>query len=131
MFTTFDYAVGPLNGGGCQISSVELIPGSFGGLGIDTNFLPLCQGGFNSTSAGLTVTQPNGLGLYTFSGHAPDGSVYTDILWIFDSGLPLTPFNAPSDPPSVPEPSTLLLLTAGTALLLLRSQVPQALAKLR
>jgi PEP-CTERM motif len=131
VFTTFDYAVGPLNGGGCQISSVELVPGSFGGLSIDTNFSPLCQGGFDSTSAGLTVTHPNGLGLYTFLGHAPNGSVYTDILWVFDSDLPLTPFSDPSNPPSVPEPSTLLLLTAGAVLLLLRSQVPQALARLR
>jgi hypothetical protein len=131
LFTTFDYAAGPLNGGGCQISSVELIPGSFGGLGIDTNFSPLCHGGFDSTSAGLTVTRPDGLGIYSFSGHAPDGSLYADVLVITDSNLPLTPFSDPSDPPSVPEPSTLLLLTAGAALLLLRSQVPQALAKLR
>ena len=103
IFTSFNADTAPVNGGGCQIGSVELLSESFGGLGITTFFSPLCQGKFDSTTAGLTVTQPDGLGIYTFSGTGADGKQYTDVLVISKSQLPLT----------VPEPPTFGLLVAG------------------
>ena len=91
----------PSNGQGCGISGVFMEPD----YAITTFFSPLCDGLYDSTSAGDLPDPPDQLGTFSQQWVNQDGSINYVSLTITD----------PAGPVNTPEPSTLLLFTAGLA----------------
>jgi hypothetical protein len=108
-FTSFVTVSAPSNGEGCGISKLFLVPD----YGLTTFFSPLCDGLYDSTTAGA-LPDPGVLGTWSWQGTNPDDSQNYVTLTI-------------TDPPgtTVPEPQTWAMLFFGLIGLALMKFAPQ------
>jgi hypothetical protein len=102
----------PTNGGGCAIKEISLLAegnGTDHAYGLTTFFSPLCQGLYDSTTAGVDFSFLSGgkdFGTVNWSGTNPDNTISHDSLTLEPTTLPVTS----------PEPGSLGLAMTGFAL---------------
>lgn len=99
----------PSNGQGCGISGIFMEPD----YAITTYFSPLCDGLYDSTTAGNLPDPPDQFGTFTQTWMNPDNTLNTVTLAISDP-----PANA-----AVPEPDSLWLVAFGMMLLFFARQL--------
>lgn len=101
-------ASNPSNGGGCAISRIFLEAQGNGAYSLNTFFTPLCDGKYDSLTAGVDFTYLSGgaqYGTVNWWGTSPDGTINYETLTILPTNLAVTS----------PEPSTLALLLVALA----------------
>lgn len=111
-FDSFLAVSAPSDGEGCGITKLFLAPN----YGLTTFFSPLCDGLFDSTTAGA-LPDPGLLGTWTWQGTNPDDTQNLVTLTITDP---------PGAPSAVPEPSSIALTLCGCIFLPLAQRRSQA-----